>query len=76
MKGTMKQIRKFNNKTQKQTAKELGLSETAYRNYENGESSPTISTVAKFCKIFNVEIADIFFNVELEKNESKKKITH
>ena len=40
--------------TQKEMARKLGLSYSAYSNYENGYSEPPIEIIQKFCSIIGI----------------------
>ena len=52
----LKELRKKSNKTQKEMAKLLNMSQTGYNSYEIGKSEPNIDTLKKISKIFGVTI--------------------
>lgn len=52
----LKEIRKKNNLLQKDIAKKLNISISAYSNYEQGLNEPSITTLIQLAKIFNTSI--------------------
>ena len=52
----LKELRKLNNKKQKDIAKDLNLSVQAYCNYENGDLEPNFDTLIKLANYFGVSI--------------------
>lgn len=57
----MKQVRVLNNKTQKEVADSLGISERQYRNYEKMVSVPNIKVGLMFANLFNTDVNNIIF---------------
>ncbi len=55
----LKMIRKSNNLTQKQVAKELCVVESCYANWEQGRTEPNIEMLRKLSIIFNVSIDEM-----------------
>lgn len=54
MNEKLKSIRKSKNLSQKIVANNLGITLSAYSNYEQGIREPSISMIIKICKFFNV----------------------
>lgn len=54
MNERFKFIRKSKKLTQKEVAKNLGLTLSAYSNYEQGIREPSINIIIKICKFFKV----------------------
>jgi len=52
----LKKCRKDKNKTQREAAKEMGISELSYQNYELGRREPRIETLNKIADYFDVSI--------------------
>lgn len=50
----LKMIRKENNMTQKEVYVQLEISANGYASYEQGRTEPSIATLIKLCKIFDV----------------------
>lgn len=50
----LKMIRQESGKTQKAVYEELGISPNGYASYEQGRTEPSIDTLIKLCKIFDV----------------------
>ncbi|EKY4039585.1 helix-turn-helix transcriptional regulator [Listeria innocua] len=50
----LKQLRKYNNKTQEDISKILGISRGAYSHIENGRNEPDMETIVKLANIFGV----------------------
>lgn len=55
--------------TQGEMAKKLGISNSAYSNYENAYSEPPVEILQKFCSEVNLEMKDL---LELELHEKKR----
>lgn len=53
----LKQLRLSYNMTQKQLAEELTISQQAYTKWETGKTSPTLTSLEKIAKFFNVPIS-------------------
>ncbi len=45
--------------SQKQIAEILGIDRSTYTYYETGKSKPSLDTLSKLCKIYNVDYKDI-----------------
>lgn len=52
----LRQIRQSTGLSQKKAAAELGLTDTGYRNYENGVRRPTFEVLPRLADYFNVSI--------------------
>lgn len=50
----LKQIRKNCNMTQKDVYEKLNMSPNGYASYEQGRTAPSIDTIKRLCKIFDV----------------------
>ena len=59
----LKKLRLESGQTLKSVAKELNLSISAYSNYEQGIREPSLETLAKICKFFDVS-ADYLLGLE------------
>ena len=59
----LKKLRLESGQTLKLVAKELNLSISAYSNYEQGIREPSLETLAKICKFFDVS-ADYLLGLE------------
>lgn len=53
----LRELRRKNKLTQKELAAFLGISESAYGYYEQGRNEPSIDTVIKLAKKYDVSIA-------------------
>ena len=58
-KEKLRQVRIENNKTQKDIASLLCVSETCYAHWEQGRSEPSINHLKKLTKIFNIPIGEL-----------------
>lgn len=56
----LKLARKKSGYSQRSMATELGLSFSAYSNYENGYSEPPMEVIKKFCQINDIAVSDLF----------------
>lgn len=54
MNEKLKQLRKEKNVTQKMVAKSLGITLSAYSNYEQGIREPSIEILKKICRYYDV----------------------
>ena len=54
LKERLLQLRKEKGVTQSRVAFDLGITTSAYANYEQGTREPSVSTIIKLCKYFNV----------------------
>lgn len=61
MQLTVKQARTLREKTQKEMAKEMGISRDTYRKIEDNPDSATIWQAKMFCRITGFAIDQIFF---------------
>jgi len=52
----LKKCRKSINKTQREVAVDLGLTESGYQNYELGNREPKLGTLNKFADYFDVSL--------------------
>lgn len=70
---TMKQYRVGKDMTQEETAKELGVSLSMYRKYENMTAIPNIKFGYNFAKFFDADIQNIiFFKNQVTENVTSK----
>jgi len=67
----LKEARKFYNVTQKQVAEGTKMAESAYQRYEHGKVQPTINSLIKFCRYFNVS-ADYLIGLSDEPTANRK----
>lgn len=65
----LKEARTSNGYTQGEMAKKLGLSNSAYSNYENGYSEPPVEVLTAFCAETGIELKGL---LELEIKEKKR----
>ena len=65
----LKEARTSSGYTQGEMAKKLGLSNSAYSNYENGYSEPPVEVLTAFCAETGIELKDL---LELEIKEKKR----
>lgn len=65
----LKEARTNSGYTQREMAKKLNLSNSAFSNYENGYSEPPVEILQDFCKEVGIEIKDL---LELEIKEKKR----
>lgn len=62
----LKSLRKEHNLTLKQTSSALGLTTSAFSNYENGIREPSLDCLRNICKLFNVS-ADYLLDLSDER---------
>ena len=63
LKENLKTLRIAEGKTQERVAKEVGISRSAYSNYEQGLREPYLATLKKLCVYFQVS-ADYLLGLE------------
>ena len=63
MKDKLKQLRKIKNASQKQVAEAIGVTLSAYSNYEQGLREPSYEILKNICKYFDVS-ADYILGLE------------
>jgi len=61
MKVTLKALRVMKEMTQKEVAKELGISKDTWSSYERGKTFPDVPVIEKIEKLFDVKYSDIIF---------------
>jgi putative transcriptional regulator len=61
MNNRLKAYRESQNKTPKQMAKAIGVSESSYYKIESGLREPTYRFIRKFKAVFHVPVDEIFF---------------
>ena len=66
--GNIKRIRKLKKLSQKQVALEIGIAQAQYSVIESGKTVPTIPTLEKISKVFEVELT-AFFKDQNKKDE-------
>lgn len=57
--NNLKKLRKSKNFTQLQMANELGISVSAYSNYENDNRTPSLDTIYRICSILDVGLVEL-----------------
>jgi len=62
----IKRLRELKNLSQKEVALSIGVPQGQYSRIENGKVEPTISTLKKFAKVFEVSIAELLKSNQLE----------
>ena len=50
----LKELRKKHGLTQKEIAKLIGISQSSYSNWENGNTEPSLENVVRLAKLFGV----------------------
>lgn len=60
----LRKLRKKNKLSQKDVATFLGISESAYGYYEQGRNEPSLQTIKKLAKKFDVSIAYLLGEIE------------
>ena len=58
-KTNLRQIRQEHNKTQRDVANILCVSETCYAHWEQGRSEPSIANLKKLCEIFDIKVGEL-----------------
>ena len=61
VKMTLEAARRNVKLSQKEAAKQLGISNKTLGNWENGITSPNASMITKICKLYGVSYDNIFF---------------
>ena len=64
---TVAEARRMKNISQETVAKHLGISTNGYRKKELGESKFYIDEAFAICKLFDMELEDIFFGESVAK---------
>lgn len=59
---TLRKLRKDRRMSQKELAKQLGLSDVSVSRYELGTAEPNIETLKEIAKIFNVSVDELLGN--------------
>ncbi|MCB6839913.1 helix-turn-helix domain-containing protein [Weissella viridescens] len=72
MGNRLKELRESQQMSARHVSFELGLSQNMYSSYERGEKEPTISTLKKIARLFNVS-ADYLLGLTDEKWTQKKR---
>ncbi|MGM0122693.1 hypothetical protein IGI37_000058 [Enterococcus sp. AZ194] len=62
MKVTLRGLRAMRNWTQKEAAKEVGVSVDTWANYEKGKTYPDVPIIKKIEAVFDVGYNDIIFS--------------
>lgn len=63
----MKTMRKKSGISQRDMALKLGISNSAYSNYENGYNEPSIEILEKFCKLLDISFNDLI-GIQIQDN--------
>ena len=71
----IKELRKDNNLTQKEFAKQFGVTYQAVSKWENGINLPEISLIRQMSKDFNVSVEDILDGEESNENPNNINLT-
>jgi len=66
--ANLRRIREAKSLTQSEVADRAGISRTAYRNIENGSSTPKVSTLQNIAASVDVKLQDLFLPVRTLKN--------
>ncbi len=66
----LKELREYNEYTQKEVAKAIGVGREQYRRYETGLNLLPITHLASLCKFYNVS-ADYILCISKEKRKLK-----
>ena len=70
MKERLKELRKNNKYTQKELSRKLGITLSAYSNYEQGIREPSLQIIIKLVRIYGVS-ADYILGLENEDGTKK-----
>jgi transcriptional regulator with XRE-family HTH domain len=62
----IKRLRELKKLSQKEVALDVGIPQGQYSRIENGKVEPTISTLEKFAKVFEVSISELFKSNQIE----------
>ena len=57
----MKATRSYFGMSGSETARQMGISAGRYSNYELQKAEPSVEMLEKFCDLFGMEIADLFY---------------
>ena len=68
----LKKIRKENNLSQEQLAEKLGVSRQSVSKWEAGQAYPEMDKVFQICKLFNLNMDELFNQDVKEVNETKE----
>ena len=68
----LKKIRKENNLSQEQLAEKLGVSRQSVSKWEAGQAYPEMDKVLQICKLFNLNMDELFNQDVKEVNEVKE----
>ena len=68
----LKRIRKENNLSQEQLAEKLGVSRQSVSKWEAGQAYPEMDKVLQICKLFNLNMDELFNQDVKEINETKE----
>ena len=63
----LRELRAFNNMSQKSAAEALHISATCYAGYEQGYREPDFKTLVKICKLYQVS-ADYLLGLETDED--------
>src|SRR3989344_6628595 len=72
----LKRIRTTKNVTQSDIAKSLGVSRAFICKIENGQTNPTLSTIAKLCGVVGATPDELLNNTNIERKVSKKRVSN
>lgn len=61
MRLTLRALRVNKKMSQAEAAKSIGINEYTWANYEKGKTYPSVPTINKIEKVFNVKFDDIIF---------------
>ena len=71
--NNLKYLRKRNNLTQKDLAKMVQVNNKTILSYEQGKSSPSISTFIKLCNLYQLKMDELYFVIQLEGSKKETK---
>ena len=57
----LKATRSYFGMSGNETAKQMGIPSGTYSSYERQITEPSVETLEKFCDLFGMEIADLFY---------------
>lgn len=60
----LRELRKKHNLTQKQLASYAGVAQSVVSNAESGEREPSLDSLEKFCKVFELSLSSFFALLE------------
>lgn len=71
MYNNLKELRNSKNLSQAKIAKEVGISQKTYSNYENGKAVPTINNLTKIADFFHISLDSLVNRTTEDKYSSE-----